>query len=63
MLVQPGLCGICSETTLLVFPRGGSYVDSSNKENLTNKLRYEKTNNVVSEQDRHKLASIVTEDS
>ena len=25
-LVQAGLCGTCSETTLLVFPRGGSYV-------------------------------------
>ena len=24
MLVQAGLCRICSETTLLVFPRGGS---------------------------------------
>ena len=24
MLVQPGLCRTCSETTLLVFPRGGS---------------------------------------
>ena len=28
MLVQPGLCRTCSETTLLVFPRGGSYVSS-----------------------------------
>ena len=26
MLVQAGLCGTCSETTLLVFPRGGSYI-------------------------------------
>ena len=26
MLVQPGLCRTCSETTLLVFPRGGSFV-------------------------------------
>ena len=26
MLVQAGLCWTCSETTLLVFPRGGSYV-------------------------------------
>ena len=25
MLVQAGLCRTCSETTLLVFPRGGSY--------------------------------------
>ena len=24
MLVQAGLCWTCSETTLLVFPRGGS---------------------------------------
>ena len=24
--VQPDLCQTCSETTLLVFPRGGSYV-------------------------------------
>ena len=24
--VQAGLCRTCSETTLLVFPRGGSYV-------------------------------------
>ena len=24
VLVQPGLCPTCSETTLLVFPRGGS---------------------------------------
>ena len=26
MLVQAGLCLTCSETTLLVFPRGGSVV-------------------------------------
>ena len=26
VLVQPGLCQTCSETTLLVFPRGGSNV-------------------------------------
>ena len=25
MIVQPGLCPTCSKTTLLVFPRGGSY--------------------------------------
>ena len=25
VLVQPGLCRTCSETTLLVFPRGGSF--------------------------------------
>ena len=30
MLVQAGLCRTCSETTLLVFPRGGSF----NGENL-----------------------------
>ena len=24
--VQPGLCRTCSETTLLVFPRGGSFI-------------------------------------
>ena len=28
VFVQPGLCRTCSEITLLVFPRGGSY-DSS----------------------------------
>ena len=27
MLVQAGLCGTCSETTLLVFPRDGSFVN------------------------------------
>ena len=26
MFVQVGLCRTCSETTLLVFPRGGSYI-------------------------------------
>ena len=26
VLVQPGLCRTCSETTLLVFPRGGSFI-------------------------------------
>ena len=26
VLVKVGLCRTCSETTLLVFPRGGSYV-------------------------------------
>ena len=26
VLVQTGLCWTCSETTLLVFPRGGSFV-------------------------------------
>ena len=28
VLVQPGLCRTCSETTLLVFPRGGSYLET-----------------------------------
>ena len=28
MLVQPGLCRTCSETTLLVFPRGGLFFRS-----------------------------------
>ena len=28
MLVQAGLCRICSETTLLVFPRGGSNAEN-----------------------------------
>ena len=28
VLVQFGLCRTCSETTLLVFPRGGSYIVS-----------------------------------
>ena len=27
VLVQPGFCRTCSETTLLVFPRDGSYID------------------------------------
>ena len=26
VIVQVGLCQTCSETTLLVFPRGGSYL-------------------------------------
>ena len=26
VLVQPGLCLTCSKTTLLVFPRGGSFI-------------------------------------
>ena len=30
VLVQVGLCRTCSETTLLVFPRGGSYNESGN---------------------------------
>ena len=31
--VQPGLCQTCSETTLLVFPGGGSNVATNNREN------------------------------
>ena len=31
MLVQAGLCRTCSETTLLVLPRGGSFVCILNK--------------------------------
>ena len=31
VLVQPGLCRTCSETTLLVFPRGGSNVSSKSR--------------------------------
>ena len=27
LLAQTGLCWTCSETTLLVFPRGGSYTE------------------------------------
>ena len=30
VLVQVGLCRTCSETTLLVFPRGGSFIPSRN---------------------------------
>ena len=29
VLVQAGLCRTCSETTLLVFPRGGSFLTLS----------------------------------
>ena len=29
VLVYPGLCRICSETTLLVFPRGSSFVSTT----------------------------------
>ena len=31
VLVQRGMCRTCSETTLLVFPRGGSYVTYSTR--------------------------------
>ena len=43
MTVQPGLCQNCSETTLLVFPRGGSYDNNFNfsfKFELTNSVCY-----------------------
>ena len=40
--VQPGLCQTCSETTLLVFPRGGSY-DNNNFNFL---FKFELTNSV-----------------
>ena len=33
VLIQAGLCQTCSETTLLVFPRGGSYIWSIIKDN------------------------------
>ena len=32
MLVQAGLCRTCSKTTLLVFPRGGSFVQHWSQE-------------------------------
>ena len=32
VLVQSGLCQTCSETTLLVFPRGGSFICRSNND-------------------------------
>ena len=34
VLVQAGLCRTCSETTLLVFPRGGSFVCHRNSGNM-----------------------------
>ena len=34
VLVQVGLCRTCSETTLLVFPRGGSYIRLPRKHTL-----------------------------
>ena len=34
MLVQLGLCRTCTETTLLVFPRGGSYFNKCNSVNM-----------------------------
>ena len=41
MLVQVGLCRTCSKTTLLVFPRGGSFLNVVTRllfsESLTNK--------------------------
>ena len=42
MTVQPGLCQTCSETTLLVFPRGCSY-DNNNFNFL---FKFELTNSV-----------------
>ena len=36
VLVQAGLCRTCSETTLLVFPRGGSNADLSGQKLKTN---------------------------
>ena len=35
MTVQPDLCRACSETTLLVFPRGGSYINHSERADST----------------------------
>ena len=35
VLVQPSLCQSCSETTLLVFPRGGSNVTCHSKYTVT----------------------------
>ena len=40
MLVQAGLCLTCSETTLLVFPRGGSFIKGIDV-NLTYKIKIE----------------------
>ena len=35
MLVQTGFCRTCSETTLLVFPLGGSYITGSFCDKMT----------------------------
>ena len=39
MLVQAGLCRTCSETTLLVFPRGGSNLISNEVADRKNAMR------------------------
>ena len=36
MLVQAGLCRTCSETTLLVFPRGGSCIVFQGSQEIRN---------------------------
>ena len=76
VLVQAGLCRTCSETTLLVFPRDGSNIRDSKSFFLKDEAGHKnefpttqrtsepprgKTNNVVSEQVRHKPACTVTE--
>ena len=42
MLVQAGLCQTCSETTLLVFPRGGSFQRFSPKQQGYSNLNFER---------------------
>ena len=49
MLVQAGLCRTCSETTLLVFPRGGSYITEPGKHIA---LLYAKWESAIGEKDR-----------
>ena len=40
MTVQAGLCRACSETTLLVFPRGGSLIDNSSMSIFDDLLKF-----------------------
>ena len=77
MIVQAGLCRTCSETTLLVFPGGGSndnamessfvkWITIAQEKSETNRAFTDepprgKTNNVVFEQVRHKPACTVTD--
>ena len=64
VLVQAGLCLTCSETTLLVFPRGGSFQSSVIMcfQKIFNEPVHEKTNNLGSDQVRHKLGCTITEE-
>ena len=54
MLVQPGLCRTCWETTLLVFPRGGSFLSFRRRSRSRSRDKHQRSRSRDRKSSKHK---------